>query len=239
MSTTLRDSKLIEICTPSINYDARVKSVCEAIDPQLYEIIDDTNGDSVTDPIGDQPSIPKQGIIMIPSIMDIYDEKLIDILAWQFHVDFYDQARHRDLEFRKRLVQLSIVWHKTKGTVDLVQDVLDTYWPGGAQILEWFEYMSPLPPGHVPPTNPPYSTLQSPPIVPPPIPSWHDRYRFRIYIDENIIDPIDEQQVLRLDRQLQTDQPLVRRHFSGNEQRLSDCVGWRLLAFHYPGKRNA
>jgi P2-related tail formation protein len=182
MSTTLRTAKLIDLCTPSISYDAQVKSASAAFDNQCYEIIDDMNGVGVTDPVGDQPSMPKQGIIFIPSIMDIYDSNLIDILAWQFHVDFYDPTR--DLEFRKNLVQKAITWHMRKGTVDLVQEVLDTYWPGGATITEWFEYISPLPP-NAPNPNPGFQ-LDLP---------WHDRYRFRIYIDENIIIPADEQKV--------------------------------------------
>jgi P2-related tail formation protein len=110
--------------------------------------------------------------------MGINDPTLVDILAWQFHVDFYDATR--DLEFRKRLVQMSIQWHITKGTRALVEEVLNTYWPGGATLSEWFEYYQPLPPNY--PTEP----------------GWHDRYRFRVYIDEQIIDPEDEAAVLAL-----------------------------------------
>jgi hypothetical protein len=185
MSTTLRTSKLIDLCTPSISYDRQVQSACESFDHQMWEIADDMNG--IAGPVvGDQPEIPPQGIVMIPNIMGITDEKLVDILAWQFHVDFYDEASTRDFEFRKRLVQMSIIWHKTKGTVALVQYVLDTYWPGGATLSEWFEYMTPLPP---PAPNPVPGGVPAP---------WHDRYRFRVYIDETIIDPNDEQQVLKL-----------------------------------------
>lgn len=181
MSTTLRNSRLIENCSTSISYDAQVQAASQAFDFQMYQIIDETGQ-----------------VIMIPSIMDIEDSNLIDILAWQFHVDFYDHTR--DLEFRKNLVQMSIQWHITKGTPHLVQWVLDTYWPGGASITEWFEYYVPFPPG-LSPTVPPaidYPGIESPPIVPPPASSWHDRYRFRIYIDHRIIVPEDEEQVLLL-----------------------------------------
>lgn len=180
MSSILRKSELIDLCSPSISYDAQVESACKAFDTQMYSIIDDTGQ-----------------VIMIPSIMDIQDENLIDILAWQFHVDFYDKTR--DLEFRKQLVQMSIVWHKTKGTRALVQEVIDTYWPGTATLQEWFEYMSPLPPplaDSVPPAIP-YPTIESPPL-PAPAPSWHDRYRFRILINEQVVDPDVEAQVVAL-----------------------------------------
>ena len=167
MSTTLRTSKLIDLCTSSISYDKQVQSACLAFDHQMYEIIDATGV-----------------VVMIPNIMGLTDENLVDILAWQFHVDFYDGTR--PFEFRKRLVQMSIQWHITKGTVALVQEVLDTYWPGGASLVEWFDYMDPLPP-NAPNPNPGFQLLP-----------WHDRYRFRVYIDEKIIDPGDEAAVLEL-----------------------------------------
>jgi P2-related tail formation protein len=169
MSSILRKSELVDLCAPSIGYDAQVKSACKAFDPQMYSIIDDTGQ-----------------VIMITNIMGINDENLIDILAWQFHVDFYDKTR--DLEFRKRLVQMSIVWHKTKGTMALVQEVINTYWPGTAYLQEWYEYMIPLPPPQ-PPTN------WSGPL---PAPSWHDRYRFRVIVDNTVVDPDTEAQVVNL-----------------------------------------
>ena len=168
MSTFLTNAKTIDNCTISISYDKQVISACPAFDYQMLQIVDETGQ-----------------VIMIPNIMNIEDSNLINILAWQFHVDFYDQTR--DLEFRKTLVQISIIWHKTKGTYALVQDVLDLYWPGGATLTEWFDYEDPLPPA-----RPPDST------GPLPEPNWHDRYRFRIYVDEQIIKPADEQAVLNL-----------------------------------------
>lgn len=196
MSSTLRSAKLLELCTPSISYDKQVQAACPAFDYQMYTIIDDTGQ-----------------VIMIPNIMGLTNETLVDILAWQFHVDFYD--RSRPFEFRKRLVQMAITWHKTKGTPQLVQDVLDTYWPGGASILEWFQYMSPLPPNY-------------------PNAGWHDRYRFRIYVDETIIDPEDEQQVLAL---IDRYKPISRWPEPGifRPTVVSDCnIGWAggMLRFH-------
>jgi Phage tail protein (Tail_P2_I) len=210
MSTQLRDLKLIDLEAPSLNYDARVKSACSAFDNQMYEVIDAT------------------GVVrFIPNIMGLTDSNLVDILAWQFHVDFYDSSK--SLEFRKRLVQMSIQWHITKGTYQLVKDVLDTYWPGGASLLEWFDYYDPLPPGKPPdpaPVPPPPAPPQSPVIVPAPPGTWHDRYRFRIYVDEQIIDPADEEAVLRLVEQYKPisrwpDQQGV---FRAN---VADCsIGW-------------
>jgi phage tail P2-like protein len=129
MSTLLRGSRLIENCTPSISYDRQVQAASQAFDQQMWEIIDDTGQ-----------------VVMIPNIMNLTDPNLVDILAWQFSVDSYDSKK--DLEFRKHLVQQSILWHKTKGTLALVQEVLDTHWPGVSWVEEWYHYMSPLPPNY-------------------------------------------------------------------------------------------
>ena len=127
MSSLLRSTRLIDNCTPSIAYDRQVQSASVAFDNQMFEIIDETGQ-----------------VIMIPNIMGLTDETLVDILAWQFHVDFYDATK--DIDFKKNLVQQSIIWHKTKGTVALVEEVINTYFPGGATLEEWFQYKSPLPP---------------------------------------------------------------------------------------------
>ena len=129
MSSTLRGSYLIDNCTTSISYDKQVQAASTAFDEQMWEIIDDTGQ-----------------VVFIPNIMGLTDSNLVDILAWQFHVDFYDPTK--SLDFRKQLVQLSIIWHKTKGTVDLVNQVLAMFYPGPPPpyIVEWFNYFNPLPP---------------------------------------------------------------------------------------------
>jgi P2-related tail formation protein len=129
MSTPLRGTHLIDLCTSSISYDRQVQSACKAFDRQMFSIIDETGQ-----------------VIMVPNIMNLKSETLVDILAWQFHVDLYDP--NRSFDFRKRLVQMSILWHMTKGTVALVQEVLDTYWPDTSHLEEWFQYKDPFPPNY-------------------------------------------------------------------------------------------
>lgn len=160
MSSSLRGSRLIDTAPPSISYDAQVQAASESLDQQCFSIIDDTNQ-----------------VVMIPNITGLTDPVLIDVLAWQFHVDAYDPTK--SLDFRKNLVQMSIQWHKTKGTLALLQEVIDTYWPGGATIQEWWEYKDPLPPNY-------------------PTTGWHDRYLFRIFVNQDVITPDDEASVLAL-----------------------------------------
>jgi P2-related tail formation protein len=160
MSNVLRGSRLIEVTPPSLSYDAQVQSASYAFDQEMYSIIDDTGQ-----------------VVILPSILELTDPDLIDALAWQLHVDGYDSTKFPN--FRKRLIQDSLNWHVRKGTVALIQEVIDLYWPGGATLQEWFEYMSPLPPNY-------------------PTAGWHNRYLFRILINADVIPPEDEVAVVEL-----------------------------------------
>jgi P2-related tail formation protein len=280
MSTILRGSRLIDNCTPSISYDRQVQSASAAFDEQMFEIIDDTGQ-----------------VVMIPNIMGLTDPNLVDILAWQFNVDLYDPTR--DLEFRKNLVQQSIIWHKTKGTVTLVESVLDIYFPGAATLEEWFEYKTPLPPNYGDPTlagtftaaqvNPGTNTFtysgaandtevaftNAAGTLPTPIVAgqiyyivnatgttfqissepggavldiqnqgtgtnsiytrtnaWHDRYRFRVLIDQRIISNTDDENAMLalIDRY----KPVSRWLEAVIRPRTSDCsIGWAGMTLRF------
>jgi Phage tail protein (Tail_P2_I) len=312
MSTTLRLSKLLDHCTQSISYDRQVQAAATAFDEQMYEIIDVTDGvvPGTVPPPTPVPAVPPiftspaptstklSEIIFIPLILQLADSDLVDILAWQFHVDFYDHTK--PLAFRRQLVQDSIQWHMRKGTVALLQEVLDRFWPGGATLTEWFEYDDPLPPnypvdgadlliGTFTPiavdttadtiTMPAHGLVNADIVrfavgfaignlLPMPLVSgiwyrvvsattnnfkvsnsiggkpidlttqgtatvqlykkgsgsWHDRYRFRVYIDETIILPEDEAQVLAL---INAYKPVSRWLEGLFRSTISDCaIGW-------------
>lgn len=67
-----------------------------------------------------------------------FGHTLVDELAWQFHVDYYN--KDADIETKKRLVKQSIKIHRTKGTPQAVHDLLQTAFPSDAVLLEWFDY---------------------------------------------------------------------------------------------------
>jgi len=123
-------------------------------------------------------------VLLLPRLDQITDPALVDLLAWQMHVDFYDPSA--PLALRKKLIRQSISWHSHKGTPGLLQEVLDTFFqPGGATIQEWWQYKVPLPPNF--PVHDPGG-----------LGTWHDRYRFRILADQEVIDPEDQAKAERL-----------------------------------------
>lgn len=74
---------------------------------------------------------------LILSRIDELSEEAIDLLAWQFHVDFYDPAL--SLESKRNLVRSSILVHRRKGTPWAVKQVCNDAF-GYAEITEWFDY---------------------------------------------------------------------------------------------------
>jgi P2-related tail formation protein len=193
MSVPIRESRLIDACPPSIADDVNVQAICEALDRQFRELIDDISQ-----------------TIILPAIDQITDHKLLDLLAWQFHVDFYDAAA--PVALKQLVIKASLDWHTRKGTVQLIQDVCDQFFPPGAAVVqEWFEYKTnPVPPNY--PIDDPGGAG-----------TWHDRYRFRIIIDQDVVNPEAEQRVAQI---VQAYKPLTRWSEGIIRARRSDLEIW-------------
>jgi phage tail P2-like protein len=78
-------------------------------------------------------------VAVIPNLVlnKTVDAVLIDLLAWQFHVDFYDPKM--PIETKRDLVMKSLDWHFRKGTPSVVEDIVSTVF-SKAIVQEWFEY---------------------------------------------------------------------------------------------------
>ena len=76
-------------------------------------------------------------LIEIIAHIDELPEDIVDSLAWQWRVDFYDYAL--PLAKRRTLVKNSIRWHMKKGTKAVVEEVIRAIFNSGI-VEEWFEY---------------------------------------------------------------------------------------------------
>lgn len=65
-------------------------------------------------------------------------ENIVDYLARQYHVDFYQADL--SLDAKRKLVKNSIIWHRHKGTKWAVEQVVSTVFEHPAHVEEWFEY---------------------------------------------------------------------------------------------------
>ena len=88
----LKDDSLQQILPSSIASDKTVQDIAKAISAKLQLINRQT-----------------ELILLLPRL-DELSEALIDELAWQYHVDFYDYQA--DIEKKRALVRNAIAWHR-------------------------------------------------------------------------------------------------------------------------------
>jgi len=75
--------------------------------------------------------------LLIYSCIDELEESVIDDLAWQFHVDFYDTGL--TLAQKRALVKSAIKDHKYKGTPWAVKSVVKAI-RGDVVLQDWYQY---------------------------------------------------------------------------------------------------
>jgi len=116
------DITIIKLLPPNLAKDKNVRMLCEAFDSELRRLIAD---------------IP--GIEIIPNLVrkQITDNLLLDLLAWQFHCDFY--STDFSIEKKQEIILKSLDWHTRKGTPSVVEEVVSTIF-SKAIVQEWFEY---------------------------------------------------------------------------------------------------
>lgn len=120
MIKDLKSVSLLDILPSTLLEDPQVSAAVKALDAELQ---------AVTKATAETLHLPR---------LDELSETVIDLLAWQWHVDFYEPLG-LDIATKRRLVKESIAWHRTKGTPAAVEKMLKAVW-GSAHIEEWFEY---------------------------------------------------------------------------------------------------
>jgi len=119
-ATNLQDLKLSDILPERLK-TADILALVNALDIELQEI---------TKAI--------EEIIIMPRISE-QPEDIVDSLAWQLHVDFYEPLG-LNLDKKRALVENSLIWHKHKGTKYALESLIRTLFFENFKIEEWFEY---------------------------------------------------------------------------------------------------
>lgn len=117
--TELENLKLSDIMPPNLLKDPFVKAMCDALDVQLNKLVENNKKLSIYANIDNLP------------------EEIINFLAWQFHVDFFDESW--TLKQKRDAVKNSIKWHRYKGSIGVLEDYISTIF-GNARVIEWFDY---------------------------------------------------------------------------------------------------
>lgn len=103
----------------SIASDAQIQTLSELLTIKLLDLV---------------PYIDR--LALLPNLPTLTDA-VIDELAWHLHVDFYSPQLSR--EQKETLIYQSIAWHRKKGTVGIVEDMVKTI-SSYAEVIENWDY---------------------------------------------------------------------------------------------------
>lgn len=117
MAKELLELSLLDILSSSIADDLNVQAIARSIDPEMQSV----------------PHDIRETLIL--SRIDELPEPVVDLLAWQWHVDFYELAR--TLEMKRATVKDSIPWHRKKGTRWAILKALEMIGVKGTFIPWW------------------------------------------------------------------------------------------------------
>jgi len=76
-------------------------------------------------------------VLIYPRIDEIENEKLLDLLAWQLHIEGYEQAQNT--EEKRNLIKNAIELHRYKGTPYAIKKAFQALGLD-ASLQEWFDY---------------------------------------------------------------------------------------------------
>jgi len=108
-----------KLLPPSITGDGKIQALAEAFERELKKIYE---------------------LVETPAILSRIDElpeEVLDLLAWQFHVEGWELAS--SVEEKRNLIKRAIELHRYKGTKWAIKKVLEALHLSG-EIKEWYEY---------------------------------------------------------------------------------------------------
>jgi phage tail protein, P2 protein I family len=115
----LSNVDLLSLQSSYMQKDPTTIALCAALTPQFRQLATETK------------------LCIIYARISELDDAVLDELAWQMHVDWYDSTL--DIEIKRNLIKNSIRFHQIKGTPTAVEVVASTVF-GRSWVEEWFEY---------------------------------------------------------------------------------------------------
>lgn len=117
--TDIYSISLMDILPESLKRDPQIKALAEAITPEIQLV-----------------SAEIVNCILFPRI-DNLPVEIVDMLAWQMHVDWYDATA--DISVKRQLIKSASRIHRYRGTPAAVEEIIQTYF-GDGYLEEWFDY---------------------------------------------------------------------------------------------------
>lgn len=110
---------LLSLQTRQMKLDEVVKGMTAALNPQFIEVAEQVINELIYTRIDELP------------------DGVLDILAWQFNVDWYEPDSA--IEAKRAAINDALIIKKTLGTPAAVQRVIEIYF-GNGRVEEWFDY---------------------------------------------------------------------------------------------------
>lgn len=115
----LKDIDLLDLQTNFMRKDPTTQALCAALTPQLQQLANEVK------------------LCLIYSRIDELTEAVLDELAWQMKIDWYDATA--DVEIKRQLIKTAPVIKRCLGTPYAVEEVIKIYF-GDGELQEWFDY---------------------------------------------------------------------------------------------------
>lgn len=119
MPKKLSDISFFELLPGSIKKDPGISAAAASLDFEIQAV---------------NSALEVPGLL---SRLDELPEEALGLLAWQFHVDFWDD--NSTPEIKRGLIKDSIAWHKYKGTPWAVRQLLDKAGFSDAELIEFWQ----------------------------------------------------------------------------------------------------
>lgn len=116
---TFETVNLLALQPPSLRKDPVTAALCKAVQPEV--------------------NVLSQALqsLMIYTGIDSQPEEVLDELAKQWHIDWYDPED--SLEAKRKNIKVSLAVHRSKGTAYAIEQAVKASF-GSAWVEEWFDY---------------------------------------------------------------------------------------------------
>lgn len=115
----LNNLDLVALQTSQMKRDPTTIALCNTLNHQFKMLSDDIKN------------------VLIYARVDSLDEIILDELAIELSIDWYDITA--DIATKRKVIRTSLKIHKMRGTPQALEDVIKLYF-GKVRVQEWFEY---------------------------------------------------------------------------------------------------
>lgn len=149
MARRLGNTPFADLLPSSLADDAGMRAAASALDRVLDRATRAIPGvliysrlakDARPDEAGTEqpPLAPLERLAALSGGLESLPEAILDLLAWQYHVEGYAAAA--SLPAKRAMIYASLLLHRRRGTPWAVRHGLETTLQVSAEVREWFEY---------------------------------------------------------------------------------------------------